>query len=125
MLRNRLLRAAFWTAVALPLAAGAEEVPNEELPRRVEEQDQKIKILERKLELEDEAAAAAKGSTAVVSAGSKGLSVKSADGRNEFRLRGLLHLDGRYIEGDDPAEPVDTFQATRVRPILEGTLAGI
>jgi phosphate-selective porin OprO/OprP len=125
MLTNRLLRAAFWTAVALPLAAGAEEVPNEELPRRVEEQDQKIKILERKLELEDEAAAAAKGSTAVVSAGSKGLSVKSADGRNEFRLRGLLHLDGRYIEGDDPAEPVDTFQATRVRPILEGTLAGI
>jgi phosphate-selective porin OprO/OprP len=94
---NRLLHAALAAAIAMPLAAQAEEP----------------------------AAAAAKESSAVVSAGSKGLSVKSADGLNEFRLRGLLHLDGRYIEGDDPADPVDTFQATRVRPIFEGTLGEI
>jgi phosphate-selective porin OprO/OprP len=122
---NRLLHAAILAVLALPFAGQAEEVSNEELQQRLEEQDQKIKVLERKLELGDESAAAAKESSSVVSAGTKGVSIKSADGKNEFRLRATLHLDGRYLEGDDPADPVDTFQATRVRPIFEGTLAGI
>lgn len=63
-------------------------------------------------------------STAVVSAGPKGFSLKSADGKNQLRLRALLHLDGRYLPDDD-AGVIDTFQATRVRPIFEGTVAEI
>jgi phosphate-selective porin OprO/OprP len=118
------LRAAVLAALALPVAAQAQEVSNEELLKRLEEQEQKILVLERKLEITDEAAAAAKESTAVVSAGPKGFTLRSADGKNQLRLRGTMHLDGRYLEGVD-ATSIDTFVATRVRPTIEGTFAGI
>jgi phosphate-selective porin OprO/OprP len=122
---NRTLRAAIFAALAWPLGAHAQEVSNEELLKRLEEQDQKILVLERKLEITDEAAAAAKETTPVVSAGPKGFSLKSADGKNQLRLRGTLHLDYRNISGTDPGGTVDTFVATRVRPTIEGTFAGI
>jgi phosphate-selective porin OprO/OprP len=108
----------------LPVAAQAQEVSNEELLKRLEEQDQKILVLERKLEITDEAAAAAKETTPVVSAGPKGFSLRSADGKNQIRFRGTLHLDGRYLEGVDTTS-IDTFVATRVRPTIEGTFGGI
>ena len=123
--KSHTLRAAIFAVLALPLAAQAQEVSNEELLKRIEEQEQKILVLERKLEITDEAAASAKESTAVVSAGPKGFSIRSADGKNTLRLRGTVHLDGRYVEGEDPTLSIDTFQATRVRPTLEGTFAGI
>jgi phosphate-selective porin OprO and OprP len=122
---NMLIRAAVIAALALPLAATAEEVSNEELMKRIEEQEQKILVLERKLEIQDESAASAKEATPVVSAGPKGFSLKSADGKNQLKLRGTLHLDGRWISGTDPGGTFDTFTATRVRPIFEGTFADI
>jgi phosphate-selective porin OprO and OprP len=122
---NMLIRAAVIAALALPLAATAEEVSNEELLKRIEEQEQKILVLERKLEIQDESAASAKEATPVVSAGPKGFSLKSADGKNQLKLRGTLHLDGRWISGTDPGGTFDTFTATRVRPIFEGTFADI
>jgi len=122
---NMLIRAAVIAALAVPLAATAEEVSNEELLKRIEEQEQKILVLERKLEIQDESAASAKEATPVVSAGPKGFSLKSADGKNQLRLRGTLHLDYRNISGTDPGGTFDTFVATRVRPIFEGTFANI
>jgi phosphate-selective porin OprO/OprP len=122
---NHTLCASVLAALALPLGAQAQEVSNEELQKRLEEQEQKIMVLERKLEINDEAAAAAKESTAVVAAGPKGFSLKSADGKNQLRLRGTLHLDYRNISGTDPGGAVDTFVATRVRPTIEGTFANI
>jgi phosphate-selective porin OprO/OprP len=101
------------------------KVSNEELLKRIEEQEQKILVLERKLEIQDESAASAKEATPVVSAGPKGFSLKSADGKNQLKLRGTLHLDGRWISGTDPGGTFDTFTATRVRPIFEGTVANI
>ncbi len=152
---KHMLRVAVLAALALPFAAQAEKVTVEELLKRLEqqeqkiqvlerkleaqdqagtgadvaavtaqEQDQKILVLERKLEIQEEAAAAAKEATPVVSAGPKGFSIRSADGKNQIRLRGTMHLDGRYLEGDDSGV-IDTFQATRVRPTIEGTFAGI
>ena len=122
---HQLLRAAIIAALAAaPLAAGA-EVTNEELLKRIEEQEQKILVLQRKLEIQDEAATAAKEATPVVAAGPKGFSLKSADGKNQIRLRGTMHLDYRNISGTDPGGTVDTFVATRVRPTIEGTFANI
>ena len=86
--KNDILRASIIAALALPLAAQAQEVSNEELLKRIEEQEQKILVLERKLEINDEAATSAKESTAVVSAGPKGFSLRSADGKNQLRLPG-------------------------------------
>jgi len=122
---NHALRAAVFAALALPLGAQAQEVSSEELLKRLEEQDQKILVLERKLEITDETAASSKESTPVVSAGPKGFSLKSADGKNQVSLRGTLHLDYRNIPGTDPGGTVDTFAATRVRPTIEGTFGGI
>jgi phosphate-selective porin OprO and OprP len=119
------LCAAVLAALAVSVGAQAQEVSNEELLRRIEEQEQKILVLERKLEIQDEATTSAKESTAVVSAGPKGFSLKSADGKNQLKLRGTLHLDGRYLGGDDPGGTFDTFTATRVRPTIEGTFASI
>lgn len=125
MANNRIVRATVIASLTLsPLAAQA-EATTEELLRRLDEQERKILVLERKLEIQDEAATSAKGSTAVVSAGTSGFSLKSADSKNQLRLRGLLHVDGRYLEGEDPGGVIDTWQATRVRPIFEGTLGGI
>jgi phosphate-selective porin OprO and OprP len=122
--KNDILRASIIAALALPLAAQAQEVSDEVLLQRLEEQEQKILVLERKLEIQDEAATSARESTAIVSAGPKGFSLRSADGKNQLRLRGTLHLDGRYLEGDDSGV-IDSFQATRVRPTIEGTFANI
>lgn len=122
---NKKVRAAVIAGLAIaPLAAQA-EVTTEELLRRLEEQEQKILVLERKLEIQDEASTAAKDSTAVVSAGPRGYSLRSADSKNQLRLRGVLHVDGRYLEGEDPGGVTDSWQATRVRPTFEGTVGGI
>jgi len=97
----------------------------QDLLQRIEEQDQKIKVLERRLEITDEAAAAAKASTPVVKASPKGFGFGSPDGQNQVKLRATLHFDGRFLESDDPTGLKDTWQATRIRPILEGTVGGI
>ncbi len=118
------LRAAVLAALALPPAAQADKVTVEELLKRLEEQDRKILVLERKLELQDEAAATAKTSTPGVSAGARGFGIRSADSGHQIRFRGTVQLDGRYLPDDDHGV-IDTFQATRVRPTIEGTFAEI
>jgi phosphate-selective porin OprO and OprP len=103
--------------------ASADEVSD--LRDRLDAQDQKIKVLERKLELQDEAAQAAAPSTPVVKAGPKGFSFGSPDNANVVKLRGNLHFDGRRFYDDVTPATADTFLLRRVRPTLEGTLNGI
>jgi phosphate-selective porin OprO/OprP len=112
-------------ASLLPMAAVGADPSIAELLQRLEEQEQKILVLERKLEIKEEADKAAAGSTAVVKASPKGFSLQSADGQNQVKLRGVLHFDGRYFLDDTTAETADTFLLRRVRPTLEGTLGGI
>ncbi len=84
--------------------------------------DQRLRILERRLELQEEAATAKAASTPVVAiTPEKGLSIKSADGDNEIRFRGLVQADGRFFIGDDDQPQNDTFLLRRVRPTIEGT----
>ncbi len=118
-------KAAVVAAAIVPFATARAEVTMDELLQRLEAQEQKILVLERRLEIQDEAAKATKETTPVVSAGPRGFSLRSADSQNQLRFRGVMHFDGRYIDGEDPTGLTDTWQATRVRPILEGTLGGI
>ena len=71
----------------------------------------------------EDAADAPEESPPVVSVGPAGFSARSADGENLLRLRGTLHLDGHYTEGEDPGSAEDGWQATRVQPLIEGTFA--
>jgi len=81
--------------------------------------DQRLRIIERKLELQDEAAAAraATASTLALDAG-KGLSAK-APGGLELKLRGLVQADLRHFA--DGSTQNDGFLFRRIRPTLEGT----
>lgn len=121
--------AARWRAVAvaslLPLSLASAQPTIEELIQRIEEQEQKILVLERKLELKEEADKSAAGSAATVRADSRGFALRSADSKNQLRLRGVLHFDGRNLTSDDPNDTTDTWQVTRARPIVDGTVGGI
>ena len=121
---SRWRAAALAAASLLPLSSARAQPTLEELLRRLEEQEQKILVLERKLEIKEEADKAAANSSAVVKASERGFSLQSADGQNQMRLRGVLHFDGRFMVDDD-TDVTDQWQATRVRPILEGTVGGI
>jgi len=117
--------AALAAATLLPLTAARAQPTLEELIQRIEEQEQKILVLERKLEIKEEADKTAASSAATVRADSRGFALRSADSKNQLRLRGVLHFDGRNLTNDDPNGTTDTWQATRVRPIVEGTVGGI
>ena len=83
--------------------------------------DQRLRVIERKLELQAEEAAAKAAKDPVVSlTPAKGLSVKSPDGL-EFKLRGLIQADSRVFTGDDRVPQNDTILLRRVEPTLEGT----
>jgi len=102
-------------------AAAAEETPSAD--ERWQALDQKIRILERRLELDQEQAAAKGKDAVVVGAGEKGFFLKSANGDYQLKLSGYVQLDGRFYLDDDNHAASDTFTLRRVRPIVEGTLA--
>ncbi|HMP81877.1 MAG TPA: porin [Verrucomicrobiota bacterium] len=94
------------------------------LLQRIEELEQRVKIMDRKRELGDEAAAEKAKVTPTVSIGAGGLQVRSADSNFVFRFRGYVQADGRfYAEDESPnGNRNDTFLLRRVRPIFEGTV---
>ncbi len=87
-----------------------------------EELDQRIRILERKLELDKEAADKKAKDAGSVSASEKGFVIKKGD--YELKLRGLFHTDARFYVDDDDAFK-DTFLWRRIRPTFEGSLGSL
>jgi phosphate-selective porin OprO/OprP len=84
--------------------------------------DQRLRVLERKLELQAEEATAKAAAQPTVKLDGKGLSIKSpaADGI-ELKFKGLVQADGRFYSGDDEIPQNDTFLLRRVEPTLEGS----
>lgn len=123
---------------ALPPAGFAQASGSDDVAQQLEQQDQRIKVLERKIELQNETATAAAASTPQVKAGPGGFSLSSADGKNVLRIRGNLNIDGRYfksfdetanlsngVAGTSAYNSADGFLLRKVRPYIEGTLNGI
>lgn len=115
--------------LVLPAARAQEEPKPEPAPQapqtleeRLDELDQKIRVLDRKTELDKEAAAEKAKTAGQAMAGKDGFSLKSADGNFVLKLRGYVHFDGRFFQSDDQRPATDTFTLRRVRPIFEGTL---
>jgi len=131
----------FFALVALP-AAKAQETPQEApqetaqeaqeeaqepaqpatVEERLDELDQKIRVLDRKTEIDKEAAAEKAKTAGQATASKDGFSLKSADGNFVLKLRGYTHFDGRFFQSDDQRPATDTFTLRRVRPIFEGTV---
>jgi phosphate-selective porin OprO/OprP len=127
---NRRAAALASLASLLPLsgAALAQQAPAEADagPRReIDDQKQRLAILERKLEIQQEAASAAAASAPRITASASRFQIGSMDNSNFIRLRGTLHVDNRTFGGDSVAETADTFVLRRVRPTFEGTFGGI
>jgi phosphate-selective porin OprO and OprP len=117
-------------APEVPSSAGAvgpsaAEIAAAALRQQLDEVDQRSRVVERKLELIEEAAAAAKAATPVVSAGERGFNFKSADGLFAVKVRGLVHADAREYLDDAKLGLSDTFLIRRARPLLEATFADL
>jgi len=108
-----------------PAAAPAPATPAPALLERLDEVDQRARIVERKLELADEAAAARRKEAALFTADENGFGISSADKQYQIRLRGQLQFDGRRFFGDASLDDRDTFLLRRIRPTLSGTLLGL
>lgn len=94
-----------------------------ELRKQLQELDQKVRILERKSEIDKEAATEKSRTSASVSAGAGGFSIRSADTNFVLRLRGYIQADSRFYADDHAGGTAnDTFLLRRVRPNLEGTV---
>jgi phosphate-selective porin OprO/OprP len=98
---------------------------NAELRHEIEEQKQRLLILERKLENQQEAATTAAASAPKITANASRFQIGSADGANFVRLRGTLFADSRVFGGDSVPETADTFLLRSVRPTIEGTFGNI
>lgn len=106
----------------LPLAAVAGTAIAQETPT-AEQLDQRIRVLERQLELQQEDATAAAGKTATVSASDKGFTIQSADNAFQFKFRGLLQADSRWYLDDKAPRTNDGFLLRRVEPTFELTFS--
>ncbi len=104
------------TALALLLAGGLAHGADD-----LQTLEQRLRTVERQLEIQQEAAVEAAKKTPVVSAGAKGFAVKSPDGAYELKVRSLVQFDGRFFP-DDKGANNDGFRFRRVRPTLEGSL---
>jgi phosphate-selective porin OprO/OprP len=122
------LRALFSLALiaALPRAATAQTETQSEiqaLREQIRQLDQKLRVLERKQELKEEAAASA-AKPPVVTASTGGFGLTAADKANELRLRALVQFDARFFL-DDGAPNRDQFLLRRIRLPFTGTVGGI
>lgn len=106
-----------------PAEAPAEvPAPPSLLEQRVDEIEQRARIIDRKLELAEEAAAARKAADTVTGASDKGFSFKSADGAFVVKFGGVLRLDGReYLNDAKGLGLRDSFLVRTARPILQAT----
>lgn len=82
--------------------------------------DQRLRVIERRQELDAEADAGKAAAAPVLAINDKGLSVKSAAGDFEVKLRGLVQADARYFDGDASTAQTDSVLFRRIRPSLEG-----
>ena len=126
---------AIWTtlaavAVTLPtMAMAADDASSPTasltLEQRLEQAEQRIRVLERKLELADETATASVKSAPVVKAAPAGISIAAADSGTVIKLRGNLAVDGRFFFDQNTPQTADTFLLRRARPYIEGTVGSI
>lgn len=103
-------------------SALATEVDVNALLQRLQELEQKVKVLEGRSEPAKESSAEKPKPTPVVSLGSGGFLATSVDTNFSFGLRGLLQVDSRTFFGAENVQGNDSFLLRRARPMFYGTL---
>jgi phosphate-selective porin OprO/OprP len=92
---------------------------------RLEEIDQRTRIIARKQELAEEAAAAKAKEAPLSQTDEGGFALSSPDRQYQVRFKGLLQFDGRAFLGNESLKGNDGFLLRKIRPILAGTLLGL
>ena len=98
-----------------------------QLKQQINDLNQKVLILERKQELENEDAAAKAKEAPTVVIGNNGFSARSGDSNFVFQLHGQVQVDSRTFFHDldnhgKSINGVDGFLLRRARPIFSGTV---
>jgi phosphate-selective porin OprO/OprP len=93
------------------------------LPERIESLDQKLRIIERRRELDEESVAAKVKENPIVTANGKdGFGFRSADSNFQLKISGYAQADSRFFVDDSQKLGTSTFVLRRVRPLFEGTV---
>jgi phosphate-selective porin OprO/OprP len=87
--------------------------------------DQRLKVIERKLELQQEATDAQVAKTPVLALGDRGLGVKTPSGDFELKVRALVQADQRSYFDDKVLPQTEGFLFRRVRPTIEGSFGSL
>jgi phosphate-selective porin OprO/OprP len=93
----------------------------EALREQIQLLDQKLRVLERKAELQDEAAAAAAQTAPKLTLSDKAFVFASSDAANSLRVGGLVQMDSRLFFQDGGLTN-NAFVLRRARIVLESTL---
>lgn len=115
---RRTLISLLAAAAVAPLAHAQTVTPDQQ---RIQELEERLLILERKLEIQTEDAATKAKEAPVVTAGEKGFSLKNAKGDTEIKFTALAQVDHRAFLDDDGAFR-DGFVTRRLRPTVQGSL---
>jgi len=87
----------------------------------MEHLDQKVKVIDRKLEVQAETEQTRAKEAPIIHASDQGFWFSSPDGSYRVQFGGIIQVDGRFFTtGDDSTG--STFYLNRARPILTGTL---
>lgn len=107
----------------VPVEGGGPEAAQSARPNQSEQQ---IVALRKRLDAVETRLEAAQKSAPTVNAEDGNFSLRSADGANSIRFRGVLQVDTRWFMDDGTlSDKSDTFLVRKMRPSLEGTLFGL
>ena len=122
-MKTKLILFAGLAALSSALTAFAASDPEVELlKKKIEELDQKVRVLEREREIDQDSAATVAKSQPKIIIGGAGFSMASADTNFVAQLHGVLQLDSRTFFQDGGNNGNDGFLLRRARPIFSGTV---
>ena len=110
-----------WVSTFHLLADGTTDTL-ESLKQQIQQLDQKVRVLERNRELDNEAADDKTNDVPKITLDQKGFSFTSADGNFSISLKGILQFDSRTFFKDGGIQGNDGFLLRRARPIIAGTV---
>jgi len=112
-----------WAATNLAASnLSASELEVQQLKKQIAELDQKVRILERDREIDQDNTAAVVKAQPTIIIGPSGFSMTSADSNFVAQLHGVLQLDSRSFFKDGGINGNDGFLLRRARPIFSGTV---
>ena len=100
----------------------ASDLELEQLKKQIAELDQKVRVLEREREIDQDGATAAGKSAPKITLGGNGFSFASGDSNFVAQLHGVLQFDSRSFFNDGGVNGNDGFLLRRARPIFSGTV---